>query len=132
MFQRIVLHAMLISGLAAGCGGGSDGDGSSPRTACEEANESLCERFYTCFSAQELAAIGFPSTEAACITMMNAQAGCEAQTTTNACTGNERYNAGEAARCTDQIAGLACSQVRDEDFDFTAAAPACDKVCAVP
>ena len=91
----------------------------------------MCERIYTCYTPAELAASGFPSTEAACITMLQNSAGCSAQTTANACTGNEKYHGDQADQCVEQILGLACSQVRDDNLDIERAAPACGKVCSI-
>jgi hypothetical protein len=112
-----------------GCGG--SGDGADPKAACQDQQVTVCERFYTCYTADELEAIGFPPTEAACVTMLQASEGCSQQTTENVCVGNERYHADQADDCLDQIAGLACSQVRNPDLDIELAAPACGKVCAV-
>jgi hypothetical protein len=122
---------MLVAGVAtAGCGGSGAG-GITPRVACEDAQANLCERFYACYTPAELASIGFPSNEAACVTKFQSDEGCAAQTTENICTGNERYHADQANTCVDQIAGLACSQVRQPQLDLIAAAPACGKMCAV-
>lgn len=120
---------MLVCALAA-CGGGGGG-GASPQAACEDAQANLCERMYTCYTAEELAVIGFPSSEAACVSMLQASEGCTRQTKDNACTGNERYHADQAEDCTDQIGGLSCSQIRDPDLDIEKAAPACAKICTV-
>lgn len=111
------------------CGGG--GGGLSPKEGCNQGVEALCAQIYTCYSAEELAAAGYPASEAACVTAGQANAGCSAQTTDNACTGNETYHSDKASDCVDQIMGLECSQVRDPAFDVNVAAPACNQVCAV-
>jgi len=121
-----------IALLFAACGGGSGGGGPTPRQGCEEAMVALCGRLYACFSAAELAAAGYPSSEAACVTMMQAQQGCAAETVENTCTGNEKYHPDQANTCIDQIDGLACSQIRDTSFEVNTDAPACGKVCAIP
>lgn len=126
---RRLLGFVIAVGLGA-CGGGS-GSGISPRQTCEDSQANLCERLYTCYTADELAAIGMPSSEAACISMLQDSEGCSAQTTKNACTGNETFHASAADQCVDQIAGLSCSQVRDPALDIAVAAPACAKVCVV-
>jgi hypothetical protein len=127
MFVRF----FVVLGLGSwGCGGG-DGGGITPRVACEDAQANLCERLYTCYTPAELDSLGFPSNEAACVTMLQAAEGCAGQTNENTCTGNERYHADQASECVDQINGLECSQVRDPDLVLNAAAPACGKVCAV-
>lgn len=120
---------LLVGLVAAGCGGGAAGI--TPRSACEDAQANLCERLYTCYTPAELASLGFPSNEAACVTMLQAAEGCAGQTAENACTGNERYHADQANTCVDQINGLECSQVRDPDLELTVAAPACGRVCVV-
>ena len=119
----------MLAGLAVGCGGSSDG--LTPRTACEDSQANLCERLYACYTPAELASLGFPANEAACVTQLQSSQGCASQTASNACTGNERYHPDQASACIDQISGLACSQVRDPDLVLTTAAPACAKVCAV-
>jgi hypothetical protein len=120
---------MMMLGLVA-CGGGS-GDGITPRAACEDMQANLCERLYACYTPDELAALGFPSNEAACVSRLQSSEGCASQTTMNTCVGNERYHADQANICVDQISGLACSQVRDPELDVRTAAPACAKVCVV-
>jgi len=120
----------MIVGLSAiGCGGGSDG--LAPRQACEQLSAALCQREYACYTAAELQALGFPPTEAACVTGLQSDLGCSQETTTNVCTGNEKYHADQAGLCVDQIKGLQCSQVRDPNFDQDTAAPACAKACSV-
>ncbi len=132
MRRRIMMGcvAMLAILGVQGCGG-SGGGGITPRAACEDAQANLCERLYTCYTPDELAALGFPASEAACVSMLQASEGCDRQTAENACTGNERYHADQADSCVEQITGLACGQVRDPDLDLEKAAPACAKVCAV-
>jgi hypothetical protein len=113
----------------AGCP--SEGETLSPREACEGASVALCERLYTCLSTEELAAAGFPSQEAACVTQFDAAEGCAAQTTSNACDGNETFHAAKAATCLDQLAGLDCGQIRSDNFDLGRDAPACGLVCSI-
>ena len=128
MLVRTIAGFSMLVGLVVGCGGS---DGITPRQACEDVQSNLCERLYTCYTPAELASLGFPSNEAACISMLQAQEGCSAQTTSNTCTGNERYHPDQANLCVDQISGLACSQVRDPNLDLAMAAPACAKACSV-
>jgi len=114
-----------------GCGTSGGGDQLSPEQACNAASSALCERLYACYTPEELAAANFPASEAACETMLEASQGCTAETVQNACTGNATYSGEEAAKCSDQIAGLTCSQIRDPLFDEQTDAPACALVCAV-
>lgn len=132
MVRRMIVGLVAWVGVTGlvGCGGGGDA-GISPRAACEDAQANLCERFYACYTPAEIAAIGFPSSEAACVTMLQSASGCEKQTAANACVGNEKFHPDQANLCVDQITGLACSQVRDPDLVLERAAPACGKVCAI-
>jgi hypothetical protein len=131
MFHRIAFGFVVIAGLVGTVGCGSS-DGISPRAACEDAQSNLCERLYACYTPAELATLGFPANEAACVTRLQESEGCAKQTTQNSCTGNERYSAENANTCVTQISGLACSQVRDPNLVLKVAAPACGKVCAIP
>ena len=131
MLVRMIAGIMVMLGVsAAGCGGG-DG-GITPREACEDSQANLCERIYACYTPEELAGLGFPGNEAACVTMLQASQGCARQSAENTCTGNARYHADQANTCVAQITGLACSQVRDPNLSLNAAAPACGKICAIP
>lgn len=103
----------------------------TPREACEGASVALCERIYACLSPAELAAGNFPASEAACVTQQDQAQGCAAQTLENACEGNETFHGVKADECLDQIAGLDCTQLRDDNLDFAAAAPACNLVCSI-
>lgn len=131
MLVRMIAGVMVVAGMAAaGCGGG-DG-GITPRAACEDAQANLCERLYACYTPAELGTLGFPSNEAACVTMLQESEGCARQTKENTCVGNAHYHADQASTCVDQITGLACSQVRDPNLSLNSVAPACGKVCAIP
>jgi hypothetical protein len=123
-----LVGAFILSAVLAACGGGG---GLSPREGCEESAVALCGRLYACYTPAELAAAGYPATEGACVTMFQTQQGCAAQTTENACQGNETYHADEADDCISQISGLDCAQVRDPNLNIDTAAPACARVCAV-
>lgn len=130
-FGRSLLASLLLLCTATFAACGSDSSSSSPREACEDLTVSLCTQLYTCLSPAELQAAGYPSSEAACVTQMQQGLGCAAQTLDNACMGNESYHADKAARCTDQVVGLECTQLRDPDFDLEKGAPACGQICTV-
>jgi hypothetical protein len=120
--QSIVFLGLVLAGCAA--------DGPTPRAACEQVVSGLCARLYTCFSSDEFAGAGLPSTQAACITQGEANEGCAARTATNSCSGGtERYHASEVASCLDQIDSLNCGEVRQTGISV--GAPACDKICAI-
>jgi hypothetical protein len=127
---RLVLCSLALSLLAATAACGTD-SASSPREACEDMTVALCTQLYTCLSPAELAAAGYPVSEAACVTSYQQAFGCAAQTEDNACVGNERYDSGNAAKCTQQVGKLECTQLRNPDFELEAGAPACGQVCVI-
>ena len=129
MTKTAVWISSLVFAVLAGCGGG--GGSSSPKAACEDLSASLCERFYACYSAEELASAGFPASEHECVTMFSEQQGCSTITTANACddSGGGSYDADAASDCLDQVAGLSCSEVRDPEASLETSAPACAEVC---
>ena len=124
---RMTVGWLALLVMVTGCGK----DGVDARAACEDAQANICERIYACYTPAELAELGFPSNEAACVTMLQGAQGCAQQTEANACTGNEKFHADQADLCIDQISGLSCSQIRDSELDIERAAPACGKVCSV-
>lgn len=132
MKKQVAVGVVVVIGLLGAVGCGSDG-GLSPREGCEQLNATVCERIYACYTADELAADGFPASEAACVTEQQQQSGCAQQTTANACTGSETYHADQAGDCVDQLGALSCSQFRDPQvlLNFETVAPACSKVCVV-
>ena len=88
------LFGLVCVAALAACGGGGGGN---PAQACKDGVAALCERLYACYTPAELAAAGYPTTEGACVTMGETNAGCEGQTVDNACTGNETYHGDKAA-----------------------------------
>jgi hypothetical protein len=113
---------------ATACGSSQD---ITPRQACEDTSSALCERLYACLTPTELAVAGLPADEAACITMEDAKRGCAAETLDNVCVGNEVYDGVQASKCSDQVVGLSCSQVRDPAFQLASGAPAGAKICVI-
>jgi len=132
MHVRFAIGFIALAALVGSVGCGGSSDGISPRAACEDAQANLCERLYACYTPAELASLGFPSNEAACVTKLQESEGCAKQTVENSCTGNAKYSAANANTCVEQITGLACSQVRDPNLVLNTAAPACGKVCVIP
>ncbi|MCE9577399.1 MAG: hypothetical protein K8W52_29895 [Deltaproteobacteria bacterium] len=126
---RLALALALAATLAACTDDAATG--TTARAACEDAQAALCERFYSCFTAEELTAAGLPATEAACTAMFTEMAGCATQTSANICDPGETYHPERAADCLDQYSALTCSLIRDGSEDqIDAATPACAAVCA--
>jgi hypothetical protein len=120
MKRLFCLFCVMFAG--AGCGG----DGSSPKEFCSDFAEVTCARSFECYSAEERTAMGFPVTEAACVTQLETFLGCSAITEDSACDGNETFHASAAADCNDQLGSASCGQIRAGD---DSAAPACGEVC---
>jgi hypothetical protein len=117
---------MMVGLSATGCRGGSNS--LAPQEACKHLTFALCERFYACHTDAEIEAAGPP---AACVAKFESDLGCTQQTTTtNACAGNREFHGDQASLCVNQVSGLACSQLRDQNFDWNTAAPACAKICS--
>ncbi len=125
--RRFCGLAVLVGLSAMGCGGS---DSLAPAEACNEVASGLCDRFYACYTAAEISAAGLPATEADCVTMLESSFSCTQQTVANTCGSGGAYHGDQASECADQVHGLACSQVRDPNFDQNTAAPACSKVCS--
>ncbi len=106
-------------------------DASSPKEACEDLSVAFCTQLFTCLSPAELTAAGYPLNEGACVARYQEALGCSAQTLDNACVGNEHYEAGNAAKCTQQVEGLECTQLRNPSFVLAAGAPACGQICVI-
>lgn len=124
--SRFCGFAMIVGLSAIGCGGS---DSLPPSEACNAVASGLCDRFYACYTAAEISAAMLPPTEAACVSMFETQFMCSQQTVSNTCSGNGTYHGDQASLCADQLHGLACTTVRDPNFDQATAAPACAKVC---
>ena len=114
--------------LAAAC---TTSSGPSPMEACDNIASATCARIYACFTAEEIQAAAYPATEAACVTQLQAQQGCAAETDANACDGgNQTYHASEVDPCLKQLDGLTCGELRQVS-DISANSPACSKICAI-
>jgi hypothetical protein len=117
---------MMVGLSATGCRGGSNS--LAPREACEHLSVALCERYFACHTDAEFQAAGPP---AACIAKFESPLGCAQQTTTtNVCAGNQKFHGDQASLCVNQVSGLACSQLRDQNLDRKTAVPACAKICS--
>jgi hypothetical protein len=116
---------LVVSGLSAACGSDDDG-GSSPAQACNDAAVTLCSRLFECIDAATLALAGYTS-ESQCVTKTQADEGCSAKTTDNACEGSLKYHADQADKCVSQFKAATCAQITGGDS--ATFAPACDMVC---
>jgi len=116
------LFCLLCIGLlASACGGDK-----SAKELCKDSASVGCSRAYECFTAEQLAALGFPATEAGCVTQVEEVRGCAAITNDTACVGNQTFHPDQAEKCIDQTAAASCAQIASGD---DSAAPACALVC---
>lgn len=102
-----------------GCG--DDDAGPSAESACRQLTSVVCDKVYTCLTAEELALAGeFGSTEEECRTLINAENSCAEDVQ---CEEGE-YNAAKADDCLDAFRALSCANLR------AGTTPAvCDEVC---
>jgi hypothetical protein len=122
---RATLVWLVVGFGLGGCGGSRLPD---PGEACRQLHTALCERRYACLSADELAAGGYPASEAACVTEQEQLHHCDQATLDNVCSSNERYQPDNAGVCVDQISALTCAQMHQATQIFVLA-PACDQLC---
>jgi hypothetical protein len=119
------LIGLICALVLAACGGGS-----SPKAACKDGVAAVCMQVYACLTDAQRTLLGYPATEAACITEGETNTGCENITEDNACSSNETYHADKADTCVDQIVGLECADILD-GYDQAMDTPACLEVCSV-
>jgi hypothetical protein len=128
MKTTICALALVIAACSNNDNTGPGGQPATPREACMDVAEALCERLYTCLSAAELSAGGFPAAQSACVAMVEARKSCSTITAATACPVGT-YQPDQAAACGDQTASLTCGQVRAPGFKLETAAPACGAIC---
>jgi hypothetical protein len=114
---------------AASCGGDEEEfTDSDAQALCRQYVDTLCEKIYECLSDDELAAVGFPETVAACKTQLRDSEGCDAYTAAKGnCEGSEVFKKDKADACIRQVGEASCNQVSSEDTF----APACEETCKV-
>ena len=103
----------------------SDSSSNDPVALCKELSATQCQKYYSCYSADELKAsvddVG--TSQADCVKKFDAEC------TGEACNAGLTYHGDFARTCVDEYAKLSCSQVIALN-DGTAAPPtACTKVC---
>ncbi len=110
--MRTFILGIVMAGMASvGCGGDA-----SPQDLCDDGTVALCGFLYECLDAAQLAAAGYPATEAACVDEQGAS--CESNT---GCDPGETFNADKAEECIDEIDALTCTD--------QLSTPACTQVC---
>lgn len=105
------------------CGGG--GGDLSPQGACKQVMAAMCDKFYSCFSKEELAAAkDFVGTSRAdCVKKQQAE-NCSASD--SACDSGETFNSDKAKSCISGFKALTCNDLESEDIPTPAV---CDQVC---
>lgn len=132
LFGGTTLALTLVAMLATACGDDDDGGSSkSPAQLCNNTAVATCKQVYKCLTPALITAIGFPDTEAACVSEQKASLGCDSFTADNACTGSEKYHVDQHSKCVDQVNAAECSQVLAAGENVGTYAPACDMICVV-
>jgi hypothetical protein len=129
--MKTTMCVVLALGIAA-CSNddntGPTGEPATPRQACTDIAQALCERLYACLSPAEITAGGFPPAQSDCVAMVEARKSCSTITAASACPVGT-YQPNQAAECGDQTASLTCDQIRVPGFKLETAAPACGAIC---
>ncbi len=126
MFGRLVAISVLSLGLfATSCGG--DDDELSAQDACYQLADILCDKFFNCFTSEQLTAaqdvVGLNAAD--CKTKYKASE-CNADAVK--CDLGETYHADQASSCVAQYKGLSCTDVMAGDDMPTPAA--CNLICS--
>ena len=120
---------LIVTGAVA-CGDDEEFTDSDAQALCRQMADTTCEKLYECISDADLAAAGFPASEAACKTQLRDEEGCEAYTAAKGnCEGSEIFKKDKADACIRQVGEASCNQVSSEGFDEFA--PACLETCTV-
>jgi hypothetical protein len=110
--------ALVVLVAACGSSGSSTPDASSGAQACAAVGTALCHQVYACYSGSDVANLGYPATEAECVTQENAS--CNSLEP-GYCKGSTQTSTANATACATDLSGMTCTE-------FTAPAGS-DDVC---
>jgi hypothetical protein len=125
MRKFILLGSAALSLFAVGCT-------PSPEALCETETDTVCDRFYDCFTEAERsdpsvqAIIGTSLSD--CKTKLAKSADCSSKKTDNdLCTGDDAgktFNLSNASSCVDGIKKASCTDIRNGTYPAV-----CDQIC---
>ena len=124
MRKFMVLMVAAASALGA-CGGGSD----SPAEQCRQGEQTLCNRYYECYSADEIMAAGLPAAKSDCVAFIDGASDqkCADATAANQCDTGETFHAGKADDCISELDDATCAEFTDGEQQTYA--PSCNQIC---
>jgi len=107
------------------CSSSDSGSSSDPATACNEAEEAICSKYFGCYTPAELSASAdtVGNNQADCVTKME---GASCTTEKVKCDSGQTYQPDKGNQCVSQIKALSCSEFTDPN---TATPAACGQVC---
>ena len=121
-----VLTCVVMAGLSvSACS--SDSGGSDPVSKCKELAAATCEKYYNCFSEEELtaASAGVGNNKADCVDKQGSQ--CNADSAK--CDSGEAFHSDKADACISGFQAFSCDEFRG--LGTTTQSPAaCDQVCS--
>ena len=109
-----------------GCGG-SDDDDKSPQEYCQDGINTLCRKFFNCFSKEELAlaASFIGNSTSDCQTKLGSQCTADAAR----CDTGEKFNATRAKQCVEGFEDFSCNDLLGFQSGTTPQPAACDLTC---
>lgn len=114
---------LLLSTLAC-----SSEPAATPAETCRQIASAWCDRYYECFSPEQIDQVGLPLTAADCARDRELAARCDEITDANACAAGLDFDPSAVGACVDGIRGSGCSQLDDDD----AIGQLCEPLCTAP
>jgi hypothetical protein len=112
-----------------GCGDDDkDSTSSDPVALCKEAAKTLCSKFFSCYSKEELdaSAAFLGNNEADCVTKFSGADNFNCTTEGTKCDSGESFHADKANECVSQFKSLSCNEITSGNVATPAA---CDETC---
>jgi hypothetical protein len=93
--------------VACGSSSSSSPDANSGAQACAAVGTALCHQVYACYSGSDISNLGYPATEADCVTQENASC---ASLEPGFCKGSTQTSAANATACATDLSAQTCTQ----------------------
>jgi len=105
--------SLLLLGLLLCLGGGCSGEEDAttdPTTLCNQLASAFCSKFYSCYSAEQLASMMDVASkdEPSCVDQWKTDLHCATNPT--GCKAGQRYDSGKASQCVGDYKAFTCAQ----------------------
>lgn len=110
------------------CGDDNDDGSTDPVALCKETAQTLCSKFFSCYTKDELSAAAgtVGNNEADCVTKFSGADKFNCTTEGTKCDSGETYDGGKARECVDQFKSLSCNEIKGGNIATPAA---CEQTC---